>query len=389
MMNVDVVEKVNNPVRVGQIGIGGGIGPLHLEEMEKNPNFTIVAGCDSRLQSETVAKHSARITALGGKIYSDYRELLADPRVEAVCIAAPHFLHREMTVAAFEAGKHVLVEKPMAIHPDDCRAMLDVQKKSGKVGAVQMQHVGRKSMLELRRHIQAGAIGSMKEIFLSSLWWRENPYYERVAWAGKKMFGNNWNLDGIMFNQAIHFINQTLILCAPGDLPAVAGTRDVEVALYKFHDTPALEMEDCAFITARLDTPDAPRLWAIATTCSRVDRHSIEIIGERGRALWNGTGYLFVDGQPAQEFTDDNKEFGGSSRVFNSFADAVRTGSRPITDFSAICKTTDFVFSCYQRADWKIKKAPWSATDVLPEVFRQVHQQRKLPAALKSAPAWA
>ena len=346
-------------------------------------------GWNTGCGSETVAKHSARITALGGKIYSDYRELLKDPRVEAVCIAAPHFLHREMAVAAFEAGKHVLVEKPMAIHPDDCRAMLEAQKKSGKVGAVQMQHVGRKSILELRRHIQSGAIGPIKEIFLSSLWWRENPYYERVAWAGKKMFGNKWNLDGIMFNQAIHFINQTLILCSPGELPAVAGTRDVEVALYKFHDTPALEMEDCAFVSATLDTPDAPRLYAIATTCSRVDRHSIELIGEHGRALWNGVGYLFVDGQPAQEFTDDNKEFGGTSRVFNSFAQAVRTGSRPITDFAAICKTTDFVFSCYQRADWKIKKAPWSATDVLPEVFRQVHQQRKLPAALKSAPAWA
>ncbi len=388
-MAVHVVEKVNNPVRVAQIGLGGGIGPLHLDEMEKNPNFSIVAGCDSRLESEAVAKQAARITALGGKISSDFREVLKDPQVEAVCIAAPHFLHREMTVAAFEAGKHVLVEKPMATHPDDCHAMLEAQKKSGKVGAVQMQHVGRKSVLELRRHIQSGAIGPIREIFLSSLWWRENPYFERVAWAGKKMFGNTWNLDGIMFNQAIHFINQTLVLCSQGDLPAVAEARDVQVALYKFHDTPALEMEDCAFISATLNTPDAPRLWAIATTCSRVDRHSIELIGAHGRALWNGVGYLFVDGQPALEFTDDNKEFGGTSRVFNSFAQAVRTGTRPLTDFSAICKTTDFVFSCYQSAGWKIKKAPWSATDTLPEIFRQVYQQRKLPAALKSVPSWA
>jgi predicted dehydrogenase len=388
-MSLDVVDRVENPVRVGQIGIGGGIGPLHIDEMEKNANFKLVAGCDSRLENESVAKHAARITALGGKLYADYRELLQDPQVEAVCIAAPHFLHREMSIAAFQAGKHVLVEKPMAVYPDDCRAMLEAQKLAGKVGAVQMQHVGRKSILELRQHIQSGAIGRIKEIFLSSLWWRENPYYQRVAWAGKKMFGNNWNLDGIMFNQAIHFINQTLILCAPGELPAVSGTRDVEVALYKFHDTSALEMEDCAFITATLDTPDAPRLFAIATTCSRVDRHSIELIGEHGRALWNGVGYLFVDGQPALEFTDDSKEFGGASRVFNSFASAVRGGPRPITDFAAIARTTDFVFSCYQRADWKIKKAPWAATDGLPEIFRQVHQQRNLPARLKTVPTWA
>ena len=202
MTDTDLRPQVSPPIRVGQIGLGGGIAPMHLTEMEKNPNFQVVAGCDVKLDDPNVAKQAARVTAAGGKIYPDYQSLLQDPRVEAVCIAVPHFLHRAVTVASFQAGKHVLCEKPMATHPDECRMMLDARNASGRVGAVQMQHVGRSSMLELRQAIHGGAIGKIQEIFLSSLWWREESYYGRAAWAGKKMMEGQWNLDGVMFNQA-------------------------------------------------------------------------------------------------------------------------------------------------------------------------------------------
>ncbi len=389
MTDTGLNPRVSSPIRMGQIGLGGGIAPMHLTEMEKNPNFQVAAACDIRLDDPNVAKQAARVTAAGGKIYPDYQTLLQDPAVEAVCIAVPHFLHRQVTVAAFKAGKHVLCEKPMATHPDECRMMLEAQKASGRVGAVQMQHVGRSSMLELRKAIHGGAIGKIREIFLSSLWWREESYYNRAAWAGKKMMEGQWNLDGVMFNQAVHFINQALILASPGDLPAVAHAENIRTALYRFHDSPALEMEDTAITQATLTTPDRPRLTMVATTCSRQERHMIEILGDAGRAIWNGMGYLLSHGQPSTEFHDDARDFEGNMRTFNSFALAIRTGSTPITDFSQIIKTTDFIFSCYQAAAWNIKKAPWAATENLTAVFGQIARQRALPTELNPRPQWA
>ena len=128
MAETGLSALVSPPIRIGQIGLAGGIGPLHLTEQEKNPNFTTVAGCDNRLEDSNVARQAERITFAGGKIYGDYQSLLRDPQVEAVCIAVPHFLHREVAVAAFQAGKHVLCEKPMATHPDECWLMLQARK---------------------------------------------------------------------------------------------------------------------------------------------------------------------------------------------------------------------------------------------------------------------
>lgn len=382
-------KLVDDPVRIGQIGLGGGIAPLHVNELEKNPNFRVVAGCDTRLNDPAAAKSAERIKAGGGTIYESYQQLLADPQVEAVIIAAPHFVHREIAVAAFAAGKHVLCEKPMATHPDDCRKMLEAQRKSGKVGAVQMQHVGRRSMLQLRDRLQDGAIGELREVFTTTLWWRENSYYSRVGWAGRKMHNGEWNLDGVLFNQGVHFINETLVLVAPGQLPAVADVRDVRSALYRFHDAPQLEMEDTAFVTGVLDVPGRPRLHLVATTCASIDRPTVEIIGTKGRALWNGVGHVFADGRPMEEFHDDGGDFDGSSLIFNSFAAAVRTGGPTMTDFSQIMRTTQFVVDVYDAANWNIKQAPWDGVGSLAKVISAAQRQRCLPADLQEKPGWA
>src|SRR5262249_4739031 len=133
-----------------------------------------------------------------------------------------------------------------------------------------------------------------------------------------------------------------------------------------------------------------PQLTFVGSTCSKQERHSIEILGTHGRALWNGAGYLFLHNQPVQEFHDDRAEFDGNSRVFNSFASAIRNGSSPITDFREIQKVSAFITDCYDVAKWTIKKAPWSATDTLfSDVITRVYRDRQLPANLHPAPDWA
>jgi len=387
-------NRAADAVRIAQIGLAGGIGFCHLNEYAKNPHFHYLGGYDLYPAEPKVAQALDRLRQIGAKIYRSFDEILADPQVEAIDICTPHHFHREMAVAAFRAGKHVLCEKPMAPHPDDAAAMVDAQRAAGKVGAVQMQLIGKSSMLDLRTQIQAGAIGEIKEVFLSSLWWRTEEYYTRfkppVDWPGRMKVDGKWCIDGALFNQCVHYIAQMLILVSPGPLPSIAKAHDLRCGMYKFHDAPNLEAGDTAFVTARLDLPGNPALTMVGTTCSNQDRHQIEILGTRGRALWNGVGYLFPDGQPMTEFRDDSREFDGTSRIFNSFADAIRHGTTPVSAFAEIQHLTRFIFGCYEACQWNIKKAPWTATATLfSDVIARARLARALPADLTPRPEWA
>ena len=397
------ITRHPDAVRVAQIGLAGGIGFCHLNEYSHNPHFKYIGGYDLYPQEPKVTEASTRVRQMGGRIYGSFEEVLADPHVEAIDICTPHHFHRPMAVAAFKAGKHVLVEKPMATHPDELALMLQAQQASGKVGAVQMQHIGRSSMLDLRAAIQQGAIGQLKEVFLSSLWWREENYYSRLPWAGRIKVDGAWCVDGALFNQCVHFITQMLILAAPPPPAAppaptpqnpaaitVARVKDLRCAMYKFHQTPTLDAGDTAFAVGTIEAPGNPRLTLVGTTCSTQEQHQIELIGTKGRALWNGTGYLFVDGQSMREFQDDNRDFDGTSRIFTSWARAIRQGGKPLTDFAAIAPAAEFISNCYTASNWQIKNAPWSATESLfSQVIQQAFTARALPTELQPKPDWA
>ena len=100
-----------------------------------------------------------------------------------------------------------------------------------------------------------------------------------------------------------------------------------------------------------------------------------------------------MEGEPAKEFHDDGKEFDGNSRVFNSFAEAIRSGGEktPLTDIRQIQNVTRFINDCYEACGWRIKKAPWSATETLfRDIISGVFAERKTPASsFAHPPAWA
>jgi predicted dehydrogenase len=384
------VMNSGRALRLGVAGLGRAF-QLMAPGLVQNPKIQLVAAADPRPEART--RFAADFSACA---YDTVEKLCTDDHVEAVYISTPHQFHAEHVTSAARNGKHVLVEKPMATHPSDTALMVAAQKKSGLVGAVQMQAVGRSSMLELRAAIQGGAIGRIKEVFLSSLWWRTDSYYGRIPWAGRMKIDGAWCVDGALYNQCVHYVNQMLTLVSPGELPCVAKVRDLRCAMYKFHEAPSLEAGDTAFITGTLDIADSPRLTAVGTTCSNCERHQIEVLGDQGRALWNGAGYVFRDGEAMLEFHDDQTDFDGNSRVFNSFAEAIRAHRRgdlvrpPLTSFEQIANVTSFINACYDACGWEIKKAPWSATRTLfSETIQQVRAQRALPAALKNPPAWA
>ncbi|MFC4099664.1 Gfo/Idh/MocA family protein [Paenibacillus xanthanilyticus] len=117
-------------VRIGIIGCGGIANGKHMPALAKVAEAQMVAFCD--IEAERAVKAKETYGTSDAVVFTDYRELLKDETIEVVHICTPNDSHAEITVAALEAGKHVLCEKPMAKTAADARLMLEAAKRTGK-----------------------------------------------------------------------------------------------------------------------------------------------------------------------------------------------------------------------------------------------------------------
>ena len=110
----------------GVIGTGIVGGAWHAYVYSRLPQSKLVAVCDldEKRAQDAAKKYGA------SAVYTDYRKLLENPDIKAVSIATPDFAHREIAVAAAEAGKHILVEKPLATTVEDAEAIVKAAKKA-------------------------------------------------------------------------------------------------------------------------------------------------------------------------------------------------------------------------------------------------------------------
>ncbi|MFD0680685.1 MULTISPECIES: Gfo/Idh/MocA family protein [unclassified Paenibacillus] len=114
-------------LKIGVIGCGSIARKRHLPEYALLPNVEIAAFCDP---NEERANEMA--TLYGAAAYTDYRELLRHEGLDAVSVCTPNALHAPISIAALEAGKHVLCEKPMAVSAEEGEAMIAAAEKAGK-----------------------------------------------------------------------------------------------------------------------------------------------------------------------------------------------------------------------------------------------------------------
>ncbi|MCQ2424093.1 MAG: Gfo/Idh/MocA family oxidoreductase, partial [Clostridia bacterium] len=117
-------------IRVGIIGCGGIANGKHMPSVKALGTVDMVAFCD--IIPERAEKAKVQYGTPDAKVYTDYKELLADPSIEAVHVCTPNRSHSFITVDALEAGKHVICEKPMAINSVEAKKMLDAAKRTGK-----------------------------------------------------------------------------------------------------------------------------------------------------------------------------------------------------------------------------------------------------------------
>ena len=153
-------------LRVGVVGTG--MGRYHMEGFARQENVELIAICDINVPEARDFAKKYGVT----KVFEDYREMFSMPELDAVSIATPNNLHAPMTIDALQKGKHVLVEKPMALNPKEARAMVAAAKKAGKRLMVEQAMRFSPDAQMLRAYFERGEFG--------------DAYYARATWIRRK-----------------------------------------------------------------------------------------------------------------------------------------------------------------------------------------------------------
>ena len=146
-------------IKVGIIGCGGIATSKHMPSLAKVKDCEMVAFCD--IIPERAERAAKKFGMTDAKVYTDYKELLADPEIEVVHVCTPNRSHSFITVDALHAGKHVMCEKPMAINSEEAKKMLDAAKETGKKLTIGYQGRFRDDSQYMKKEAEDGTFGDI------------------------------------------------------------------------------------------------------------------------------------------------------------------------------------------------------------------------------------
>jgi predicted dehydrogenase len=291
-----------NPIRVAIVGCGR-VSDLHQMGYRGREDAKIVAVCDS---SRARAKSKAGEWEVE-KVYTDYTQVLEDKEVDVVELLTPHHLHCPMTVQAAQAGKHISVQKPMALSAAEADEMIAAADKAGvilriyetfvhyspAVCAKQMIDAGEIGEIQaIRMHVSTGTGDTAWKIPLSAWLWRFN---EKQCGGGPMVFDHGYHLFSLAYylggpvEKVFAWIDQT---------PVTAAAGIVKI------DTPAMIMFQfkASHRYGQLDIEHTPHMRIFSDYYA--DDNRIEVIGGKGIIFINRYTAKTVDLPELMVFKD-------------------------------------------------------------------------------------
>ncbi len=326
---------MSEEVRIGVIGIGN-MGAGHAQRIAKGEikGMRLVAVSDRKEERRNWA---AKELPKNVKIYEDEDDLFKDPGVNAVLIAAPHYLHPSLSIKAMERGINVMCEKPVGVYAKQVREMNACADRHPEVTFAVMFNQ-RTNPVYIRMHelVQSGVYGAIKRVnWIITDWYRTQHYYDSGEWRA------TWNGEGggVLLNQCPHQLDLLQWICG----------MPVRVRSFlhegKWHHieveddvTAYLEFENGAtgvFITSTGDAPGTNRfevdLERAKLVCENNSLYVYELeVNERDYCFEATEGFTKPKGHEAeQRISEDNPQHNG---VLQAFADHILFGKPLIAD---------------------------------------------------------
>ena len=331
-----------DPLRIGLVGCGA-ISTQHIEALEALAETRLVGVVSASVQR-------ARATGERWSVPWSTRldDLLERDDVDAITICTPSGLHPGQALAALRAGKHVLVEKPIALSVADAEAVIREGHARDRVVGTVSQRRFEPAMRALHDAIAAGALGRISLIIAEGLHHRPQSYYDSAAWRGTIALDG-----GVLMNQAIHMVD--LVRWIGGPVRSVSA----HVATLGHQ----MEAEDTASVSFRFANGTLGEV--VATTCANPEFPTeLRVYGEDGHVRIVGEDPVewAVPGVPAPQREADLEPPSagvgatvtwGTNAVgyllqYADFVEAVRSGRPPAVTGEDGRNTVELITAAYE-----------------------------------------
>ena len=329
-------------IRFAIVGCGR-IAQKHIEALQTHDEDSVIhAVCDIDPAALKAAQE-----ATGAKAYARFEDVLADADVDVVCLCTSSGLHPEQAIAAAEAGKHVVTEKPMATRWADGKAMVAACDRANVRMFVVKQNRRNATLQLLKRAVEQKRFGKIYMVNINVFWTRPQEYYDSANWRG------TWEFDGgALMNQASHYVDLIDWLIGPVEsIQAMTGTleRDIEV-------------EDTGVMNIRWRSGAMGSMNVTMLTYPKNFEGSITILGEKGSVRVGG---LAVNEIQHWEFADPHEDdnavanasyettsvYGfGHPLYYRNVIDTLRGTAEPETDGREGLKSLEVLIATYLSA---------------------------------------
>ncbi len=328
------------PVRIGIIGAGGFMR-THMDSFAEIPEAKVVAFCR---RNETLLNEAADTYGIEHR-FTDYRDMLKMDGLDAVAIITPTGSHRQISLDAIAAGKHVLCEKPLALVASDAREMLDAAEAAGVVHATNFNQRGRTPVGRMKQHMDSGYIG---QLFHANIWWGQTQAVEDkpevASWRFKAEDG------GGPVYELIHVFDMARLI--GGEIKRVCALLTTSVPHRSFPDGEEVEVDvpdSGGYLLEWVNGGYAVVHTSFVSKGGDADGRTnprIEISGSQGRLENDGiTGIKGVSGVsgPLQD-VDPGPEY---PQPYRQFVDAILNGTPVRTSFYDGMKAAEIVDAAF------------------------------------------
>lgn len=252
-----------NKVKFAVVGCGH-IGKKHAAVIAKNNNADLIALVDIQHRKEL------SIEEFSVPFFSSLDNFLkSDIETEVINIATPNGLHAEQAIACLNTGKHVVIEKPMALHTADAQNIINVANEKKKHVFVVMQNRYSPPSAWLKEVVEKNIPGKIYFVQLNCFWNRDERYYKANAWHGTKALDG-----GTLFTQFSHFIDFFYWLF--GDI------KNISARFTSFNHTHLTEFEDSGIVSFEFGDNSTGCLNFSTSVWDKNMESSITVIAEKG-----------------------------------------------------------------------------------------------------------
>lgn len=228
-------------LKIAVIGCGN-ISVMHLDSIVAFEDVELVAVCDVKEERAIAASKK-----YGGRVYTDYLEMLEKEKLDAVHICLPHYLHVPVSVDAFKKGVNVLCEKPMSIKYEDAVYAVETAEEYGVQYGIIFQCRYNAPSLLVKKRIEDGKLGAVKCGRTTLTWYRPDNYYDSSDWKG------TWEKEGggVIIDQAIHSLDLAnwMIDSTPVEIQATLHNRNHKIMVVEDTGEGLIKYENGALLS--------------------------------------------------------------------------------------------------------------------------------------------